>query len=177
VNAWLLRSPWWVLSLVTGAVFGVLMALFGGLVQGEGWPAAAAGGAVSGVLFGLVMGPLLARMNRRFTEAVGNSSDDQLRRARRAVRGGPVPEDAADRALAYRLATTSLADLRRRRWSSGVVFTLFTALLVVAALTQSPWYWVVAGLSAGMVAVVLMLPRRLERRAALLAPPGGGTAR
>src|SRR4051812_23312780 len=106
---WLLRAPWWVLSLVTGVLFGIAMALFGALAQGASWPVAAGGGVLGGLLFGAVMGPVLARQNRRLRESTGGASADDLRRARRAVRGGRVPDDPAERALAHGLVTTQLA--------------------------------------------------------------------
>ncbi|MGY1623693.1 hypothetical protein ACI789_15970 [Geodermatophilus sp. SYSU D00965] len=170
---WLLRAPWWVLSLVTGGFFGVAMALFGALTQGESWPVAVVGGVLAGVLFGAVMGPLLARQNRRFQESVGTSSAGDLRRARRVARGGPVPADPEQRALAHRLVTTQLGELRRRRRFTVTVFSVFLVLEAVMAVVSSPWFWLAAAFFAAMLALVLVLPRRLERRAAELAPPGG----
>jgi Flp pilus assembly protein TadB len=173
VGNWLLRAPWWVLSLVTGGLFGVNMALFGALFQEERWPVAVVGGVLAGVLFGAVMGPLLARQNRRWRDSVGTSSTDDLRRARRAARGGPVPTDPEQRALAHRLVTTQLGELRRRRRLSVTVFSVFLVLEAVMAVTRSPWFWLAAAFFAAMLALVLAYPRRLERRAAELAPPDG----
>jgi Flp pilus assembly protein TadB len=171
---WLLRAPWWVLSLVSGGLFGVLMALFGALFQDERWPVAVVGGVLAGIVFGAVMGPLLARQNRRWQESIGSSSADDLRRARRVARGGPVPADPEQRALAHRLVTTQLGELRRRRRFAVAVFAIFLVLEVVMAVTRSPWFWLAAAFFAGMLALVLLYPRRLERRAAELAPPDAG---
>jgi hypothetical protein len=169
----LLRAPWWVLSLVSGALFGVAMTLFAALTQGERWPVAVVGGVLAGVLFGAVMGPLLARQNRRLRDSIGSASAEDLRRARRAARGGPAPADPEQRALAHRLVTTQLGELRRRRRVSVAVFSVFLVLEGLMAVTYSPWFWLAAAFFAAMLALVLLLPRRLERRAAELAPPDG----
>ncbi len=64
MRAWLTAQPAWVLSLVTGVSFTVMMTVLNG-VQGDSWLEAAVTGAIGGAVFGLLMGPLPAPASPR----------------------------------------------------------------------------------------------------------------
>jgi membrane associated rhomboid family serine protease len=173
VRAWLEQAPWWALSLVTGLFFGGWMTLAGRFLQGESWGVAVVGGVFGGVLFGAVVGPLLARQRRRAREAAGTDRPDLLRRAARVAARGPVPEDPELREAARRLALHQRAVLlRQRRWALPFL-ALVLAGDVAFALTRSPaWvWWLGAVFFAALLSVHLLWPRRLARRARLLATP------
>ena len=171
MNAWLLKAPWWALSLVLGLLVGLLR--FGGamVLRDKDVPEAAISAVIGGVVFGLVMGPVMARRNRRTREALGTDDPDVIRRAARAARRGPVPADPTLREGARRMAELQREQLvRQRRWA--VPFSvLVIAAAVYLAIAVSPAGWVLAAVFAVLLAMLLALPRRLERRAELLADP------
>jgi hypothetical protein len=93
VRKWLLTTPWWALALLTGAFYSIGTTVAGKFRGDESWTEAVVSGVLGGVVFGAAMGPLAARMNRRFREAAGDVPRDQLQRIARLARRGPVPED------------------------------------------------------------------------------------
>lgn len=139
-----------------------------GLLRGDGWPAVLIGGAISGLIFGALMGTFAHRMYHRQREAVGAVPADVERAASRASWRGPVPEDPEVRAVALRLIHHQLAEARRRRTFHLVVSTMFVALYVVVAVTRSPWWWLAVAVFAVLLAMTLLVPRRLHRRAEML---------
>jgi hypothetical protein len=167
MREWLTAQPRWVLSLVMGLSFAVLMTLQGPL-RGNSWGEAALTGVISGALFGPLMGPYLHRLYRRQTDAVGALDPGTQRAAARAIRRGPVPMDPQVRAAAVRVIDYQLAEMRRRRWLSVVGFVLFMVLSTTLAITQSPWWWLAVAFWVAMAGMALVLPRRLQRRRAQL---------
>jgi hypothetical protein len=159
----LLRAPWWLLSLYAGVPFGLL--LWGATATtGAGGSTSATAGVLAGVLFGLVMGPLLVRRNRRAGPVVEAIPDGQARAVLRAAASGPVPADPAVRAAALALATHQLAGTLRYRWPVAVLLGLFAVLESAAALAYTPWLWVGAALFVAILVVHLRQPGRLRRR-------------
>jgi hypothetical protein len=171
VNAWFLRAPWWALALVAGGTFGGLRFLGEHFLLDESWTDSAVSGAIGGVLFGLVMGIAVARQNRRAREALGTDDPAVVRRATRAARGGPVPEEPALREAARRMAQLQHDQLvRTRRWAIPF-FVLLIAGLVYLAIAVSPAGWLIVAVVAVFPVLFFVMPRRFARRAELLAGP------
>ena len=168
----LLTAPWWALSLLTGTLYGLGMALSGRFLQGEDWTQAGVSGVLVGASFGAVMGPFAARMNRRFREAAGDLPPDRLRAAARLARRGAGPDDPELRRAAHRVALPQRDQLvRQRRWVLPVL-ALLTAFLLWEALPDgepSAFSWLVVVLLLVLLAVHLLMARHLARRAELLA--------
>lgn len=167
VQTWLLNAPRWALSLLMGGSFGVAMGVFS-YVQRSSVVGAVIGGALGGLFFGLFMGPFLHRQFRTVRDIVGDSSPEVRRVAARGTLRGPIPQDPDVRAATARLVDHQLAEMRRRRTLSFVVFGMALALETWLALTRSPWWWLAAAFFAVMLVLLLSAPRRLQRRAELL---------
>jgi hypothetical protein len=159
-----------VLALVAGLPFGGAMALYRGLIDGDGWRHALVGGGIAGLVFGGLMGPVLYRQNRRLRQVIGELSVRDIRRVGRAAWRGPVPADPEIRSAAYRLAVHRLSQNRDLRVLGVVVLAGWLLVCVILALTQTPWFWLEVLLVAAILGAYLAQQRRLERRAALLAP-------
>jgi hypothetical protein len=168
----LLNAPTWVTSLLSGGLFGLLNTVTGRLIGGENWTEASVGGAMGGFVFGAVMGPVLARQQLRARDAVGTRSAAELRRAARAANRGPVPDDRELREAARRYALHQRGEiLRQRRW--GIPFLVVVAALIVwlALRADAVFWWFAVGLLLVAFVAYVAQPRRLERRAELLADP------
>jgi hypothetical protein len=171
VRAWLLRAPWWAQALVLGLVFGGLRFLSQRFLIQDSWSDAAIIGTWSGALFGLLLGPFVAARNRRVREALGTDDPALVRRAAAAARGGAIPADPTLRQAAHRMALLQRDELvRQRRWGIPF-FLLLTIFFAVGAVVLSPAFWLGAALVAVFLVAYVLLPRRLERRAVLLAGP------
>lgn len=162
------NAPWWVWSLIQGVLFGTVMAFFYHQQPFGSWPAAIAGGLISGTMFGAVMGPVAARQRRNVSASAGDLPAGDLRLASRAVWRGPVPPDPDVRQAAARLAASQLNDFSRLRWFGLVFFALLTAASASFAFTDSPWWWAGAAVSAALVSLYAMGPRHLQRRIEIL---------
>ena len=168
----LLNAPTWVQSLLGGGLFGLLNTVRGRLIGGEDWTEAAVGGAIGGVVFGAVMGPVLARQQQRARDAVGTRSAAELRRAGRVANRGPVPDDRELREAARRYALHQRGEILRQRPWGIPFFVVVVALTVWLALRADALFWSFAvGLSLFASVAYGVLPRRLARRADLLADP------
>lgn len=174
VRQWLLTAPWWVLSLIGGATLSLTSTAAGRLVGDESWSEAVVSGVISGIFFGAVMGPVIARRNRRFRDAAGDIPRDQLLRVAKLAQRGAAPEDAQLRRAAHRVALDQRdLLLGQRRWA--VPFAgLLLALAVWLALSggeQAPFRWLAAVLFLVLLAVPTLRARHLAHRAELLADP------
>ena len=170
----LLCAPAWVLALLSGGVFGVLMALNNRLLDDNSSTEALITGSIMGVFFGAFMGPITARDNRRVREAAGYLPPGQLGRAVRLARRGAVPEDQELRRAARRIAQHRLSQVRSQRWWALPVSVLAVASNVWIALRdgEMAWLgWLGAAFFLGLIATHLLIARRLVRRAELLAAP------
>jgi hypothetical protein len=165
-----LHAPWWVLALVMGVPFGVAMGIFAYVRDGN-LPLALYMGAATGVFFGLLMGAVLARQNRR-TRAAMAVAPGQEQAVLRATNKGPVPSDPAVREAALRLLDGQRAQLARWRVPALVLFGLFAVLDAVAALMGAWWLWLGVALFVGLAALQLVAARRVERRIAVLQRAG-----
>lgn len=165
-------APWWLLSLIVGVLFGVVCGVAVALLlpppYGGDATESVVIGLIGGVLFGLPMGPILARTNQRAREAIGALPAERLGEVSRAASRGPVPADPEIRAAATRLVRFQLAEALRYRTPMMILFGGFLVLQVLFAVTLAPWHWAVAVLVAVPLAVQVWQPRRLRRRAELL---------
>jgi hypothetical protein len=162
----LLNAPWWVLALVTGVPFGLVMGVFVAVRDGDPLLAAYMG-AVAGTFFGLAMGVVLARQNRRARAALTVAPGQELA-VLRAAGKGPAPADPAVREAALRLVIDQRRQLARWRIPSLVLFGAFAVLDAVVAITGNPWLWLGVALFVGLAALPLVTARRVERRIAVL---------
>lgn len=161
-------APWWALSLLHGAYFGVFMTLVL-RTQGLSWRPAAIGGAVAGLLFGAIVGPLSRRLMDRSLAAVGDLSPERRRVAGRAALRGPVPADPEVREDARRLAAHARDEVRRQRTFNTLAFGAFTVLGVYLAITSSPWFWLSVLVFVLFAVLSPVYAWHLERRIARLA--------
>jgi uncharacterized protein YjeT (DUF2065 family) len=162
------NAPWWVMSLISGGVFGACMTVFGYLQHPGNWTRAIVMGLIEGVFFGALMGPLQARQRRKMIAAIGNIPARDLRVAGRAAMRGPVPADPKIRRAAEWLATNQLNETSRYRWIGLIMFVFFTVASVAFALTWSSWWWLGAVAMFSLCAWFMVLPRHLRRRIELL---------
>ena len=162
----LLNAPWWVLSLVSGASFAVVWA--GWRLLGDSWPAALAQGALLGIVFGAVMGPVTHRQNRGLREAAAQSPEGLSTRVRRAAFRGPVPADQAVRETARRVVVAQLRPLDRQRWWGPTFFVLVAVLGVALGLADSPWWFLPVPFWIAAACGHVLLRQHLHRRAAVL---------
>ncbi|WP_028921396.1 hypothetical protein [Pseudonocardia acaciae] len=168
---YLMNAPAWVLSVITGLAFGLLMTIAFALLSSAIWNTPATSltfdivaGAIGGLIFGAVMGPFAAMRYRHVRSVLGPLSAEDLAVVLRAVARGPVPADPELRQAAGRLARLKLDDLRRNRVWTTLIFVLFLLLEVREAVVTSPWFWLAAVLFAYFILLQLWLPRRLRRR-------------
>ena len=165
----LLDAPAWVLALFTGTFFAVFWALTT-RVQGESWSAAVVQGAILGVFFGGVMGPVLHRQNRGLREAAARSPEGLSKRVRRAAWRGPVPDDVDVRRAAHEVVLAQSAQLERQRVWGPAVFLLLAALGTYLAVADDPWWWLSVPVWITAAAAHRVVLLRLRRRAELLRP-------
>lgn len=168
MRAFVLTAPWWKLSLLTGIPFALL---FGGammfVLPGDNGLIAGVG-VFTGVAFGLVMGPVLARMHARARAVIGPMSTEQYGEVLRASQRGPVPADPEIRHAATRLARWRLDETVRQRTGLLVLAAVFLALFVVNAIVVSPIGWLLVALWVAIPVANLWGQKRLQQRVALL---------
>lgn len=164
----LAMSPWWVQGLAYGLFFGVWMAVFSGVQDGGTWLSAVVGGAVGSIIFGLLMGVTMSKINRRMLVGLEGLTPAESRTVLRASSRGPAPADPRLREAARALVQRRRSEALRTRRRSLVTFAVAVVLYVVLALTQTWWWWVAAVLFLGFLALTLIVPARLDRRLAAL---------
>jgi hypothetical protein len=175
----LLTAPWWMLSLGASVLFGLatglllmfVTPLLYGPATGSGTTFRFVGGIVGvagGIVFGLVLGPVLARENQRALITLGDLPAERQREAVRAASRGPVPADPEVRSAAARLAEFQLAQTLRSRKAAVVILPLNIVAQVLLTISGSAWHWVLAAFFAVPLAVIVWQPRRLRRRIDLL---------
>lgn len=173
LRAYLQTAPWWVVGTVQGTVFGLLFGLTS-TWHHRSWVGVVVTVVVSGAVFGLVMGLVLRRRRRCRPYPVAELDLAGRRDAERAAVRGPVPTDPAARRDAAALTRHQLALMARGRTFALVVFTVFLILGVLMAVTTGQWmYWLFAALFGGLLAQVVLRPRRLQRRLVMLTDPAG----
>ena len=169
MTAWLLSARWWQVGLVSAVPLGVVLALVERFARGDSWTEALALEVVAGLLRGGVAGALTTA---RLREDADGMPSETYARVERATRRGPVPESPEERAAAHDPVLSRPVVVRASRTPSAVLFSGLALLTAVGGVTRSPWWWVVTGVCVALVVVaVLVVPRRLERRAELLAEP------
>lgn len=165
----LTMAPWWVQGLVSGLLFGAAMTVFAGFRDGR-WAAAAATGAVAGVFFGLAMGVMGSKINRRVLAGLEDLPPDELRTVARAASRGPAPADPRLREAAAGLVCRRRDEVLRTRRVSIGTFSVAVPLYVVLALTSTRWWWLAAVMFLVFLVATLLAPARLDRRLAVLQP-------
>lgn len=168
MNAWLLRAPWWQVTVVIGAVIGPFFVLLLRVGGDRSWPAAVLTGLAVTAVSSPVLGYATANQVRDSLEAGGTLSEHDRALVERAARRGPVPEADAARAAALRLVEHRLVVIDRSRVRARVTAVVLLAVVVVLALVQSSWWWIAVAACAGLLVLVLVTPGRLRRRAELL---------
>jgi hypothetical protein len=166
VNTWLLRTPLWALA----TLCGIPIALFLGLVlhygRHQAWTQAVTAGVICGVVGGLVTAASTRRRSTRSLAAIGDVPDDVKDVvASRSTLRGPLPRDPVERAATVDLIENQIAELRRRRLGTIVLFPLAMLLCGWFALARSPWWWLAVVVFAVGFVLVLRTPAMLERRA------------
>lgn len=146
-----------------GLIFGLAMGVYVGLQTGDAI-FGVVGGLLGGLFFGAVMGPFLARMNRRALTVLDAMPAGREREVQRAVSRGPIPTDPQVREAALRAATYQLGEIQRIRVPVVVGMVFFLVLEVVTAILVNPWLWWGAALFAAVLAVQVAVPRHLSRR-------------
>jgi hypothetical protein len=169
VRAWFLKASWWQLSLALGAVVGAVRFAGNRFLEGESWTESAISAAVGGLIVGLVLGPMIAGQNHRVRQALGTDDPAVLRRAMRAARWGPAPEDPVQREEARRVALV-LWDhtARQRRWGIPLLVLMAAAPVALAVLVSDARVLVLLVPTGVLAALLVLMPRRFERRAELL---------
>jgi ABC-type multidrug transport system fused ATPase/permease subunit len=165
----LISMPNWALFLVTGlpwvAVFFVIDLIFGDSLLPALVPAA-----ILGVVLGVGTTAALKFGDRLEKRAFGDVSTEVRREATRAVRTGPVPADPETRAVALRLAQQHLRYVRRLRPVLAVNAALALIVGVVGAFSSS-WLVLAFVFAVPLLAQLVLTPRRLRDRIALLSEP------
>lgn len=162
-----LVRPWWMLGLGSGALFGFGMAAF--LVAREGWGLQPVlFGAAQGVVFGAVMGPLLARQQRRVFGEVARLPAGQRSVVLRAAKGGPLPTDEVALDAARSVVGRQYEQAQDQRVGSIILFGGLTVLALVLTVT-SDWRWLFGCVLFAIFAVQSWVStRRLGQRLQVL---------
>jgi hypothetical protein len=166
----LLNAPRWVVGLISGLPFGVVMGVMTGLRRGR-WMDALIEGVIAAVVYGAVMGVVMHRRFGRYRDAVGDVPQSEVRRAVRGAGQGRVPDDPEARGAAYRLLTTQAADLRRQRpWALGVLGVMAASGIFLAISQRQLWWETSLLWLAWLIFLVsyLVVPHRLRRRLEVL---------
>lgn len=172
LRAYLQTAPWWVVGAVQGTIFGLIFGIFTATQQGESWVGVVVTVLLSGAVFGLAMGLLRRRQRHRRPDPVPDLDLSGRRDAERAAVRGPIPTDPAARRDAAALTRHQLELMARGRTLGLVVFTFFLILALLLAVTTGGWVnWLFAVLFFGLLTQVVLRPRRLQRRLALLTDP------
>jgi hypothetical protein len=180
MRQYLMHAPWWVLVVVTGVPFGAVMVIFSRLMRVGSQLTVSSPtvdlvcGAIGGLIFGAIMGPITAGRNRRARSVVGPLSAEELAVVLRAAARGPVPADPKLRRAAGRLTRFRLDELTRNWGFTLATSVLFFPLMVYDAVITSAWYRLGAlALGCAAVGQVWQSRRRLRRRVARLQAEGG----
>ena len=168
MNAWLLRARWWQVAAVAFVVLAPLLVVLQRVLVHEPWTVAI----VAGVAAAAGCAPVLAWISTRQLQdsmaAAGPLSEGDRVWVERAARRGPVPADPELRQAALRLAEDRLLTVRRTRTRALATTAVLTVVTGANAVLRSPWWWIAVGVCVGMLAIVLVAPSRVARRAALL---------
>ena len=116
------------------------------------------------------MGTFAHSAKQRFRNDVGPMPMAERRVVSRAIESGTVPADPEQHDRVYRTAVFRLEELRRQRPLLLIGLPLLLMLFAVAAVVDSPLYWIAV---AGALALSLSWYwqfRRLERCVAALRP-------
>jgi hypothetical protein len=171
MESYVRNAPWWVWSLLGGAVVAVCTATAFKLADWD-WPSALATGAAAGAIFGAISGPITARSVKTAQDASGaeDLTREQMRSAGRAALRGPAPADPVARSVAARLATQQRDQTRSLRPWLVAPATVMLVLFLFLALTSPSegWWWGMVVLAGALIGFGLVLPRHFRHRSAML---------
>ena len=168
----MLHAPAWVLGVVSGTMFGLFWALWTHYGDGDSWTASLVQGALLGLFFGAVMGPVQHRQQRGVREAAARSPEGLSTRVRRASWRGPLPQEPEVRAAARDLVLAQLAQYEKQRVWGPLFLAVLAVLSLYLAAAESPWYWLGVVAWSAAAAGHLWVRTWLRRRAELLRPDG-----
>jgi hypothetical protein len=169
MRAYLAGVPTWVSSVISGVLFGAAMTVYSVVRDGSlPWAYLTVMGALVGAAFGITLHLLVGRELGASRAELAALPLDQRREALRAMGRHPVPTDPTVRRVALNQALATRDLYRRRTRFTLATFGVFLLLEAFLAITSSPWYWAAVALFAVMAAAQVVLPRRLDRRIALL---------
>lgn len=171
MNAWLLRASRWQLTVLMGLLVAPVLVLLFRSVGERSWPAALLMGIVSAVVCAPLLGLLTARGIRDSTPVLQGLPEVERARVELAARRGPVPADAEVRRAALHLVQVRRSAVRATRSRALACATALVLVSGFLALARSPWWWIAVAAGLAMTVAVLVLPRRLDRRAELLREP------
>lgn len=160
-------SPWWLQGLVYGSFFGAAMAAFM-VFRTAAWLPALGGGLVGGVLFGLIMGRSMSKLNKVLLRGLDDFSPADQRTILRGSWRGPVPTDPQLREAARELLQRRRDNMIATRRSSVIIFAAAILLYVVLAVTQTWLWWFGAALFLVFLVLTLTTVPRMDGRLALL---------
>jgi hypothetical protein len=84
MRAYLSKAPRWIVAVVTGLPFGVMMGIYTKIDGPTSWMGAVLGGLVAGVFFGAVMAFSIDKRRRAMRAAVGDLPTGEAKAARAA---------------------------------------------------------------------------------------------
>lgn len=157
-------APRWQMQVLSGVLFGAAFGVLQ-LVQGAGGVEAVVIAALVGPFFGAFMGWFTYRQTQPLRDQL--SSGRPNRRVRKAVLGGPLPQDPQERRTAGVLINYHLDQLLRTRRLNLVVFGLLIVGGILLAFNQ-PWTILVAVIGLANLLYAPWVLKRLRRQHALL---------
>ncbi|SHT51682.1 Uncharacterised protein [Mycobacteroides abscessus subsp. abscessus] len=124
-------APWWAQAPVHAVFFFVLWALYGAATDSRpDWLQVV----ITAVLFGLIMGPVSARRNRReVAPLLAGVAPRNYRQVSKALRIGPPPSDLAILHAAARLARLRAAQGMRDRTVSIILMAVGVVVMIALA--------------------------------------------
>ncbi|WP_234714741.1 MULTISPECIES: hypothetical protein [Mycobacteroides] len=124
----LIIAPWWVQAPVHAVLFFVLWALYSAATDSRpDWLQVA----ITALLFGLIMGPVSARRNRRVVVAVmAGVAPRDYRHISKTLRIGPPPSDPVMLRAAARLARMRAAQGMRERTTSMILMAACVVVMI-----------------------------------------------
>lgn len=156
------------LSIAAGALFALGQAVVRLVMDRHDVWGAIVGPTVGGLVFGVFFGRFIHRQREASKATIEGLDATRRVEAYKAARRGPAPQDSAVRSAASAIVSHQIAEHRRTRSRSAVVFVLFGVLSLVEAVIFTPWFAAGAAVFAVLLVVLVLTPRRLARRAEML---------
>jgi hypothetical protein len=155
VNAWLLRAPWWKVSVVAGVLLAPFIIVAFRFISDMSWTAAVITGLIATAACGPMVGYMSSKQADESTSPAGPLPEEDRVRVERAARRGPVPAEDELREAALRIVEHRLFVLQVSRGSALGTTRVLLVGTVFLAVVHSPWWWL--GLVAGLALLALVL--------------------